>query len=73
MSNDLDSAVPLHLRKQPYVSINFMRDTETDGYWLVLFFPDETVLRLRMTEREAAELKLAVASGSGSVKVKVGV
>lgn len=58
-------------RKDPYVSVNFMRDTETKGSWLVLFFPDETVVRLRMTEREANEFALAVVSGGGSMKVKV--
>lgn len=58
-------------RKDPYVSVNFMRDTETTGSWLVLFFPDETVVRLRMTEREANEFAIAVASGGGSMKVKV--
>lgn len=65
------SAVPPHLRKDPYVSVNFMRDTETTGSWLVLFFPDETVVRLRMTEREANDFAIAVASGGGSMKVKV--
>lgn len=57
---------------EKYVSINVSRDEANDVFWLVMLFPDETVVRLPLDAKERQELMNAVGSGDGAVKVKVG-
>lgn len=57
---------------EKYVSINLTADDERGVHWLVMLFPDETVVRLPLDATELQQLKLAAACGEGTVKVKVG-